>query len=215
MLFPHEDLCCCYCCRNTKSGRLFSVGEKGRWGWKSGRTAFTGTKRKMQLRCSPYIHEIYHASRESVSPGPRAPGHVKTWSLAEAQAAFSPQGPRQADKQTQTNTNLGKPKYTGERGRPPEQKPSSGSPQGQNSWLIESTGQHIGQAAGERNWKPQPDLLFSNLSPGININYPPPPDPNCQVVWCQESPQVSQGQIRRLYLFPPHSVREDSWAVGY
>ena len=51
-------------------------------------------QREMQLLCSPYTHEIYMCKQESASPGPRAPGHVKTWSLAEAQAAFNPQGPR-------------------------------------------------------------------------------------------------------------------------
>ena len=74
-------------------------------------------QREMQLLCSPYTHEIYMCKQESASPGPRAPDHVKTWSLAEAQAAFNPQGPRQADKQTQTNTNLGEAQIHGRMGK--------------------------------------------------------------------------------------------------
>lgn len=44
--------------------------------------------------------------------------------------------------------------------------------------------------------KPWPDLLFSSSSPSKNINYPLPPNPNCRVVWCQESPWVNRGQVK-------------------
>lgn len=43
--------------------------------------------------------------------------------------------------------------------------------------------------------KPQPDLLFSSLSPGKKYKLPPPPSPNCRVVWWQESPWVTGGQL--------------------
>lgn len=49
----------------------------------------------------------------------------------------------------QTNMTPGGSPNTQERGEGlPEQKPSSGSPQGQNNLLIESTRQHTGEAAG-------------------------------------------------------------------
>lgn len=74
------------------------------------------------------------------SPGPCVPGPVKpckAQSLAKAHTAFfSPQGLRQAGKQTGHLGEAQTPRREGEASG--GEKPSSGSPQGQNNWLIES-----------------------------------------------------------------------------
>ena len=57
-------------------------------------------------------------------------------------------------------------------------------------------------------------LLGSNLSPGININYPLPQTPTARLFGVGShlgSARAKSG----VCICSPHSVREDSWAVGY
>ena len=130
------------------------MGRKADRDGRSGRTAFTGTKRDAAALFTKYTGDI------PVQAGvrfPRAtcPRPCKNLESGRGPGCLQPSGPQTG---RQTNTHKHKPggsPNTREKGEGLlEQKPSSGSPQGQNSLLIESTGQYFGQAAGERNRNP-------------------------------------------------------------
>ena len=129
---------------NTKSSWLFSVGRKADGARRAGRTAFTGTKRDAAALFTIYTWDI-HVQAGVCFPRATCPRPCKNLESGRSPGCLQPSGPQTG---RQTNTNKHKPggsPNTRENGEGlPEQKPSSGSPQGQNSLLIESTGQHIG-----------------------------------------------------------------------